>query len=127
VVNPPSTLDDVQNPIRAGEHDEPEPDVVFLKPRADDYGVARATPDDILLLVEVSDRTLRKDLGRKARIYATAGVQEYWVVDLNNQVVYLHRLPGVVTYESRIRSSRGDTIAAQIASWVQVTIEDLLA
>lgn len=66
----------VQNPVRAGEYDEPEPDVALLKPRPDYYGSAKATPEDILLLVEVSDKTLRTDLGRKARIYASAGVPE---------------------------------------------------
>ena len=65
----------VQNPVRTGSYDEPEPDIALLKPRADDYGTAKATPPDILLLVEVADKTLRTDLGRKARIYASAGCQ----------------------------------------------------
>src|SRR5438132_12213528 len=86
-----SVLVSVQNPVRTGPYDEPEPDIALLKPRADDYGTAKATPPDILLLVEVADRTLRTDLGRKARIYASAGVPEYWVVDLNSGTLYVHR------------------------------------
>ena len=76
----------MQNPIRIDNYDEPQPDVALLRPRGDDYAAATPTPPDILLLVEVADSTLRIDLGRKARIYADAGVAEYWVVDLKNQV-----------------------------------------
>ena len=55
----------VQNPIRIDSYDEPQPDVALLRPRADDYATATPTPTDTLLLVEVSDSTLRIDLGRK--------------------------------------------------------------
>ena len=77
----------IQNPIRIERYDEPQPDVVLLRPRPDFYATATPTPADILLLVEVADTTLRTDLGRKARIYASGGVTEYWVVDLNQRVL----------------------------------------
>jgi len=77
----------IQNPIRIVDYDETQPAVALLRPRADDYGTATATPADILLLVEVADRTLRTDLGRKPRIYASGQVREYWVVDLNNRAL----------------------------------------
>jgi Uma2 family endonuclease len=83
----------IQNPVRVDEHDLPQPDAALLRPRRDFYGQAKARPEDVLLLVEVSDSTLRIDLGRKTRIYADAGVGGYWVVDLKNQVVYLHPHP----------------------------------
>src|SRR6266571_4461481 len=83
----------IQNPVRIGDYDLPQPDVALLKPRADFYGSRKATPTDVVLLVEVSDSTLRTDLGRKARIYADAGISEYWVIDLNNRVLYVHRSP----------------------------------
>src|SRR5438552_4164823 len=68
----------VQNPVRAGLYDAPQPDVVLLNPRPDDYRTATPTPHDILLLVEVSDTTLRRDLGRKASIYSCAWCTGYW-------------------------------------------------
>ncbi len=86
---PPS----IQDPIRIERYDEPQPDVALLRPRPDFYATATPTAADILLLVEVADTTLRTDLGRKARIYASGGVIEYWVIDLNNRVVYVHREP----------------------------------
>jgi len=116
----------IQNPVRAGPYDEPEPDVALLRPRADDYGAAKATPQDILLLVEVADKTLRTDLGRKARIYASAGIAEYWVIDLNAQTVYVHRSPLDGAYRSRTVLVRGAEVSAHFAPAVGFTIDEIL-
>lgn len=59
----------------------PEPDILWLKPRR--YGRVKPVAKDVLLLIEVADSSLPGDLHEKADIYATAGVQEYWVVDVN--------------------------------------------
>lgn len=53
---------------------------------------------DILLAVEVSDSSLRYDLGKKARLYATHGVAHYWAVDLENELIHLHTDPGDPAY-----------------------------
>jgi hypothetical protein len=58
----------IQNPVQLGEYDLPQPDVARLKPRPDYYGSSKGAPSEALLVVEVSDSTLRTDLGRKARI-----------------------------------------------------------
>ena len=62
----------------------------------DDYATAHPTGSDIMLLVEVADTSLQHDLTEKAELYATAGVPEYWVVDVLNRVVYVLRDPGTV-------------------------------
>jgi Uma2 family endonuclease len=116
----------VQNPIRIDNYDEPQPDVALLRPRADYYATAKAAPRDILLLVEVADRTLRTDLGRKARIYASGGVAEYWVIDLNNRVVYVHRNPAAGSYTSRRFVGRGERIAAVFAPDVEFEVSELI-
>ena len=66
----------------------PEPDVLWLKPRR--YGRTHPTATDVLLLIEVADSSLKTDLREKADIYAEAGVQEYWVVDVPS--ARLHRM-----------------------------------
>lgn len=116
----------VQNSIRIDNYDEPQPDVALLKPRADDYGGAKATPADILLLVEVADRTLRTDLGRKARIYAGGGVTEYWVVDVNNRVLYVHRAPEGGRYAFRRRLSITARVSATFAPEVDFGVAELI-
>ncbi|HEY3059134.1 MAG TPA: Uma2 family endonuclease [Chloroflexota bacterium] len=115
-----------QNPVLLGDYDEPQPDLALLQPRADYYGTSTPTPPDILLLVEVADTTLRTDLGRKARIYAGAGVVEYWVVDLNKSVVYVHRDPRQGGYATRQVSSRGGRLMTQFAPDVVLEVGEIL-
>jgi Uma2 family endonuclease len=115
----------VQDPIRIEHYDKPQPDVALLRPRADFYAAATPTPADVLLLVEVSDMTLRTDLGRKARIYASGEVTEYWVVDLNNRVLYVHRSPARGTYDVRQVVGPGQPIAPGFASQIEVGVEEI--
>ena len=60
----------------------------------------RAHPQQAHLVVEVSDTSLRKDGTQKARIYAAAGVPEYWIVDLVKLHVHVHRDPREDSYDS---------------------------
>jgi Uma2 family endonuclease len=115
----------VQNPIRVENYDEPQPDVALLRPRPDFYASETPGPADVLLLVEVADTTLRTDLGRKARIYASGGVSEYWVVDLNNRVLYLHRSPARGTYAERQALAPGERVAAAFAAHVEFAVEEV--
>jgi Uma2 family endonuclease len=116
----------VQNPIRIEHYDEPQPDMALLRPRPDFYASATPTPADILLLVEVADTTLRTDLGRKARIYASGDVAEYWVVDLNNRVLYVHRSPARGTYAVRQVLAPGERVAAGFAAQIKHAIEEVI-
>lgn len=81
----------VQQSLRLSRNTEPEPDVALLKPRADFYAGALPTGTDALLVIEVADTTLEFDLRTKARLYATHGVPEYWVIDVAAGRVHQHR------------------------------------
>jgi Uma2 family endonuclease len=70
---------------------QPQPDFVWLAPRR--YRTDRPKPADILLLVEVSDSTLKKDRGRKARLYARSGIRDYWIVNIKEQTIEVFRDP----------------------------------
>ena len=76
----------------------PQPDVVWLKRR--DYATRRPSPADVLLVIEVSDSSLPKDRGLKARLYAEAGIADYWVVNLPGRCVEVHRDPQGPAYRS---------------------------
>ena len=79
----------VEVSVRLSETDLPEPDIVLTR-----YKGADVVPlETVALLVEVSDTTLETDLGRKADLYAAAGVPEYWVVDVNECRVLMHANP----------------------------------
>ena len=111
--------------FRIEQYDEPQPDVALLRPRPDYYASATPTPSDVLLLVEVADMTLRTDVGRKARIYASGGVAESWVVDLNNRVLYVHRSPARGTYAERQVLAPDERVAAVFAPHVEFKVEEV--
>ena len=88
----------VQNPLVISDRSVPEPDLVLLKPREDEYERSLPTAADVLLAVEVSDTTVRFDLRTKAPLYARCGVAELWVVDVNERVVHVFRDAGAKGY-----------------------------
>ncbi len=82
----------VQNPIQTVDS-EPEPDLALLRLRVDFYSTATPSGDDVLLVVEVSDTTLETDRTLKCEIYAEAGIPEYWIVNLVENCLEVHRDP----------------------------------
>jgi Uma2 family endonuclease len=84
----------------------PEPDIVLTSFR----GNGPVPLDTIALVVEVSDTTLATDLGRKAHIYARAGVPEYWVVDLNEDRCLLHMGAGAEGYAEQLDVPFGEAL-----------------
>src|SRR5881397_290366 len=82
-----------QNPLTILPDSEPQPDIILLRHRADFYAGELPGPDDVALLVEVADTSLRYDRHVKGPLYAEAGVQDYWIVDLTGGAVEVHREP----------------------------------
>jgi Uma2 family endonuclease len=83
----------VQNPVRLSKYSEPQPDLALLRPRDDFYRARHPGPEDVLLIVEVAGSSLRYDRKRKLPRYATHGIQEVWLVDLNGKRLVRHRSP----------------------------------
>ena len=83
-----------QGAVRLNFFTEPQPDLVLLRPRDDFYASAHPGPSDILLIVEVAQTSIRYDRAVKAELYARLGVVEYWLVDLNVDVVTRYTEPG---------------------------------
>lgn len=82
----------VQDPVRLG-NSEPEPDVTLLVPRADDYAEGHPESEDVILVVEVSDSSLEFDRTVKREIYAENGVVEFWILNLLDRTLEVHRRP----------------------------------
>ena len=66
---------------------EPEPDLAILRPREDYYASRHAGPADILLLLEIAEWSIDFDRDVKLNLYARSGVHEYWILDLNEDVL----------------------------------------
>ena len=71
-----------QEPIVLPFNSEPEPDVVIAKKKDDNYLSAHPTVEDIILVIEISDSTLQYDKETKLPLYAEAGIDNYWIVNL---------------------------------------------
>jgi len=83
----------VQNPIRLDDFSEPQPDIALLKPREDFYAARHPTPDDVLMLIEVAETSIRYDRDKKLPLYARAGIPEVWLVDIKAGRITRYRDP----------------------------------
>jgi len=116
----------VQSPLRLDAYNEPEPDLMVLRPRADDYRANHPSAADVLLLVEVSDSSLTYDRGRKLALYAHFGVPEVWIADLVGSAVEVFRQPQKDAYSSQKRQTSG-LLTPELVEWVEVDVAALLA
>ncbi len=81
----------LHSPLALGDFSEPEPDVAVVAGESEDYIAAH--PSTAVLVVEVADSSLWLDRRFKAAIYARAGLREYWIVNLVDRIVEVHREP----------------------------------
>lgn len=72
------------------DNSEPEPDIAIVRLPLTIYRSHHPYPEDIYWLVEISNRTLKKDLEQKTITYARNGIPEYWVIDLVNKKLIVH-------------------------------------
>lgn len=115
-----------QNPVMLDDS-EPEPDAMLLVLRADDYANQRPMPADVHLIVEVADSTLDDDLDESAVLYAENGIPEYWVVDLVNDRVHVHRGPQPDgRWASVVECARGQTLTVAALPGVTFAVAELL-
>ena len=101
----------VQNPVRIDRFNEPQPDFIVSRLRADNYRTAHPTPSDVLLLVEVADTSLRFDKKVKLPLYARAGIAEAWIVDLGRRALDAYREPAGDAYGSMRTYGPGDRVS----------------
>ncbi len=113
-------------PIGLGDASKPEPDILVLRGGAEDYDGRYPDPQkEIALLVEVSDSTLERDVDVKARLYATHGVPEYWIVNLRDRTLEVRRRPLAETgvYAETIIVPEGESVAVGSA---EVAVSSIL-
>lgn len=83
---------DSQEPITTLDS-EPEPDVTVVRGATLDYLDRHPNPEEVALVVEVAEATLKRDRSTKKRIYARAGIEVYWLVNLVNQQIEVYTQP----------------------------------
>ncbi len=117
----------VQQPVRLSRSSEPQPDVSLLRPRRDDYTRAHPTADDALLLVEVSETTLRYDREIKVPLYARYGIPEVWIADLVGGQIHFFRSPEAGKYSDVSSTKEPGVVALAALSEVTVDLSGILS
>ena len=114
-----------QLPLAIGPDSEPEPNVAVVRGHWRDY--VKAHPTTALLVVEVSDSSLDFDRRRKARVYAHAGIPEYWIVNLIDRLVEVYRDPRAdVGYETRLTFDVNQALSPLTLPSASIAAKDLL-
>ncbi|MBE9066903.1 Uma2 family endonuclease [Leptolyngbya cf. ectocarpi LEGE 11479] len=112
-------------PITLPNDSEPEPDISIVQSPESRYDEHHPGPSDIYWLIEVSNSTLTYDLGEKANLYAQHGIQDYWVIDIANNQLWVHRQPQDGTYQS-IEKYKSGTITPVTMPSIEIKIDRLL-
>jgi Uma2 family endonuclease len=116
----------VQSPLRLDAYNEPEPDLMLLRPRADGYRSNHPGATDVLLLVEVSESSLAYDRDVKLALYAKFGVPEVWIVDVLGAGIEIYRELREGVYTSRQRLTHG-LLSPALAPGAEIDVGGLLA
>ena len=116
----------VQDPIRLDGYSEPEPDVALVNPREDFYSRDHPGPGDVLLLIEVADTSVERDLEVKLPLYARVGILETWLVNLPAETIEVHSRPDGGEYRETVRIKRGETVTSRTTPGLELAADDIL-
>lgn len=104
---------------------EPEPDLLLLRPRKDFYKHAVAGPADVLLLIEVSESSLRYDTNVKLPLYASTGIPEVWIVDIKAGRLRRFAEPVDAQWQFEDSPDALDAVVPQLCPDVSLDLTDL--
>jgi len=116
----------VQRPLRLGTQSEPEPDILILEPRADFYKLSHPSSADVLLLIEVSNSSLRYDRDIKIPLYAKYGIPEVWLVDLEKNRFQIFREPKGESYQNAAVSPQPQQMRIERLPGVDIDLSGVL-
>ena len=114
-----------------GSDSEPEPNLAIHTGNEVDFWERHPYPDEIRLIAEVSDATLTRDRYYKGKINAHAGIREYWIFNLLDELLEVYRDPhtpaaGDALYQTKLTYHRGDSVAPLAFPDFEVAVDDVL-
>jgi len=115
-----------RHPVRLSDVSEPEPDIAIVRGPGTNYLEHHPLPNDVMLLIEVSDTTLKFDLETKAPLYAKHGIPEYWVVDLEGKQLHLFRQPEEGVYLVHETLDAAGTVEVPACPGARLALADIL-
>ncbi len=111
----------IQNPVYLSETSEPEPDLALLRPRAQPYREAHPRAQDVLLIIEVADTSLRYDRDVKIPLCAQHGIPEVWLLDVTANRLEVYREPVEGDYRVRVKPRRDETLV--LSAWADMRVD----
>lgn len=122
---PESILLSVQNPLRVGDFDEPEPDFVLADLSKYD-GKRHPTPAETILVIEVADTSLKQDRDTKLAMYADAGIAEAWIVNLQHNVIEVHQNPALGIYQQIKIFRPGERVDSPVLPQLDFEVDSII-
>ncbi len=117
----------VQNPIVIGGKSEPQPDLIVYRLReGEGLPPRKATPAEILLVMEVADSSLGHDRDKKVPLYSQVGIPEYWLIDVNNRRIVRYTEPLPNGYERMEEASSGQSLTSTMLPCLVIAVSGLL-
>lgn len=121
----------IQSPLTLAPDSEPEPDLAMVTGSWRDY--RESHPKTAVLVAEVSDTTLSSDRTIKASLYASVGIPEYWILNLNERLLEVHRDPAPSSsqpfghgYRTILLLTETETVAPLYARNACIAVADLM-
>ena len=115
----------IQLPVDLPPHSVPEPDVAVVG-RRDDYSRRHPTSEDVLLAIEVTDTSQKKDREVKRHLYARHRIREYWIVNVEKDRIEVHRSSDGEDYTDIRNFGRGQTVCPEAFPDLKVEIDVIL-
>lgn len=116
----------IQNPLRISDFDEPEPDIVLSDLTKYD-GKRHPRPEEVILVIEVSDTTLKYDRDIKLPLYAEAGISEVWIVNLKKDIIEIHQKPFNDIYQTVKVYKPGETVKSEVLPDLSLEVDKILS
>ena len=106
---------------------EPEPDLSLIRGTLRDYASRHPAPSDVALVVEVANTSLKRDSTWKKRVYASAGIEQYWILNLESRQLEVYTGPQLEEYSSQRVYGELETAEVWLEGQVfTVAVRDLL-
>lgn len=116
-----------QLPIVLPDWSQPQPGITLIRKKPGGYAQALPGPEDVLLLIEVSDSSLAYDRGTKLPLYGKHNISETWIVDLQARFIEVYRQPGPNGYERKLEFRGADPVAPGAFPNAKVTAAEVFS
>ena len=115
----------IQDPIILNPISEPEPDIAVVRLNTRFYQDRHPVAEEVFLILEIADTTLKRDRQQKAPAYARANISDYWVLDVNTRQIYVFRQPESGKYQEETLLSETDILSPLAFPEVEIQAEQL--